>query len=593
MDSDDSDAWRWVDAEGVESSIDEWELVSSLSSGTLPPYTLVWKTGWKTWHPACRVDELSTALPDGMAEPPETPEQDPTQKKPPPPPLERYAAYRARSAARLLSGGKRVGSIAPPPPPPPRFPVGSPPTPPPPPVHRPPMPTFVEPQALSSTATLRPPGAVPPPPRGVPERLSDPGEPEMPTAPRAAATPLPIPGAPQAPIILEAPPPPARPAAKPGRVALPLIAGGLAAVFLLVIVVSAVMLYRQRQKGGATAGGSATASASNELPTSSAPCTSGVSAKKLAAPIYFAIPPYLAEAPGEKTAVGFAAGPREGVGLVVDPTTLAANERFRESSGANLTGVVPLVTGGKLSFQLDSSDDALAFARTINADPSFSVGVKGADFSIARGGNVTPIWPGGGAKRITEPRVASIPDVGHVVTFREGGQSGAIRVGWMDEQGKALTELGTVKVDGSHVGTPMVTANDRDVLVVFAAKATEDSYWRVQLASAPHGENPVQSASFRIPPGGPGAEAISPAAAGLSGGRWLIQWTEGSAGTRQVRAQTLAHDLIPIGDPMTLSPEGANAGQGVVWLQGNTALALFLTKSGKSHELWGAALKCP
>ena len=104
---------------------------------------------------------------------------------------------------------------------------------------------------------------------------------------------------------------------------------------------------------------------------------------------------------------------------------------------------------------------------------------------------------------------------------------------------------------------------------------------------------PGRAVGFRIPPGGPGAEAISPAAVGLSGGRWLVQWTEGSVGNRQVRVQTLAHDLIPVGDPITVSPEGTNAGQGVVWVQGDTALSLFLVKTGSTHELWGAALKCP
>jgi hypothetical protein len=60
-----------------------------------------------------------------------------------------------------------------------------------------------------------------------------------------------------------------------------------------------------------------------------------------------------------------------------------------------------------------------------------------------------------------------------------------------------------------------------------------------------------------------------------------------------VRLQTLGSDLIAVGDPVTLSPEEVNAGQGVVWVRGEKALSLFLVKVTSGHELWGAVLKCP
>ena len=86
---------------------------------------------------------------------------------------------------------------------------------------------------------------------------------------------------------------------------------------------------------------------------------------------------------------------------------------------------------------------------------------------------------------------------------------------------------------------------------------------------------------------------MSPTAASLNGGRYLIQWTEGEAGSRVVRALTLSSDFSPLGEPITLSPPSDNAGQGVLWARGAHAVALFFVRAEKVHELWGATLRCP
>lgn len=596
--------WRWVDPEGVISTVDEWELVASLSSGSLAHYTLVWKPGWKEWLPASQVGELKGAIPAGKAESPVEPELDESAKDPPAPPLDRYNAYRARDAAKMLSAKKRASL---PPPPPPgtaaallgRAP-GAPPAPPA--ARRPPLPTLVEVgAATSATATLRPPAAVPPPPRAVPARISDPGSepaealapeirPEIRGAPilRPPGTPLP-----PAPAPATAPQIPG-PAAKPSSSNVSLVIAGVAVLGALLL--GALVLgyvYRGKLTGPTLANASATStSQTGESTTPTLPCSLAHPAKKLADAIYLAIPPYVG-GNAEKAYVGFAASTNDAVGLEVDLATLATKQRLRQSSAARLTGVVPLTGEGPVRFQLDTVDDVLGFSRTIDAKPSFVVGASNEDFARQSGGATQVLWKGGGGTRLTEPRIAKFDGYGQVVTFRQGGQTGRIRVGWLNEEGKRGSDLGAVEVSASHVGTPMVAANDRAALVAFAAKATPDSYWRVYLASVDPAKSPGPAAGFRIPPGGPGAEAISPGAAGLAGGRWLVQWTEGSSGNRVVRLQTLAHDLIPVGDPIDVSPEGANAGQGVVWLQNGSALSLFLVKSGARHELWGATLKCP
>jgi hypothetical protein len=114
----------------------------------------------------------------------------------------------------------------------------------------------------------------------------------------------------------------------------------------------------------------------------------------------------------------------------------------------------------------------------------------------------------------------------------------------------------------------------------------------VQLAVAKPGALPTKAQAFSLPSGGPGGEAISPTAAPLSGGRWLLQWTEGKAGSRVVRAQTLGADLAPLGDALSLSPQGVEAGQGAVGVAGEHAVATYLVKSATGYELWASSLAC-
>jgi hypothetical protein len=95
-----------------------------------------------------------------------------------------------------------------------------------------------------------------------------------------------------------------------------------------------------------------------------------------------------------------------------------------------------------------------------------------------------------------------------------------------------------------------------------------------------------------LPKGGPGGDAFAPDIAGLPDGRWLMIWTEGPAGSRAIRAQTLAFDFTPLGDPIALSPPAGNFGQGVLGVVENYAGAVFLSKGSTSYELWGSILQC-
>lgn len=318
-------------------------------------------------------------------------------------------------------------------------------------------------------------------------------------------------------------------------------------------------------------------------------------ARRLAEEVYLAVPTLIAPAPdGQLGAVGLAATKEHALGLTVDPASLAVNTVFEQTvTGSVTVGVVPLVRSGVLEFAVDRADANLPAARTIDAEKRFTLAAGTDALSRVIGAATDVVWPRTGKGAITTPRVASVAGTGHAVVVRDGGQEGTVLAGWLTEEGGKLTELLPVKANAALVGTPTVAASAQNVLVAFAAKTAASDPWHVELAAAKTPAVPVEARAFALPPSGPGGEAISPAIETLSDGRFLLQWTEGSAGNRAVRAQTLSAELEPVGEPVTLSAADQNAGQGALWVKGNQALALFLVQKDAAHELWGASLRCP
>jgi hypothetical protein len=72
----------------------------------------------------------------------------------------------------------------------------------------------------------------------------------------------------------------------------------------------------------------------------------------------------------------------------------------------------------------------------------------------------------------------------------------------------------------------------------------------------------------------------------------VLVWTEGSSGSRAIRAQTLAPDLTPLGDPIALSPPAGDFGQGVLGVTEGYTSVVFLSRGKGGYELWGAMLQC-
>ena len=666
----------WLAPDGTQQSGSERALRAALAGGALSATTLVWRKGWNEWLPAQRVAALASSLPppvkretrrDGaLTAPPVAPVSSrripsststrPTAPALRAPPLSvpahstRPSAEPPRPAADPappssfgnLGRGRRPAASSPSA----ARPSG---TPPPPPVRsRSPMPTLSEEQGpVSVTATLRPPGAVPPPARGVPM-------PAFEASPRPAASMTPVPSfgppggkvsAPAPPATLDAPP-----RAEPTTIALgpalepegPLESSGAVrgaplvtpiplpsstsdhapqpapardsllkigrlgldnrsvvmalSAFSGALSVALLALWWSHSRATspvqAEAVSSASAAAPVPAPAPSVPpgCKLSLPAARVAPNIERSVPPYAAKIAGETAlALGIAGSKTKGVGLHVDPNTLDVLSTFEEEGKDTVRGVVPLTRSGSLGFFVDRDDRALRSAHTVDEIPPFTLGVSDAGFSRVVAGSTSLVWPLAADAKITEPRSAALGNFGYGVTFRRGGQSGAILLGFVGSDGAQKSELAEVPSAPKFLGTPMIAGSERGALVAFAGRDTPEANWKLYVSLTQPGAAPSPAQALSA---GEGGSVISPALAALPGDRWLVQWTEGGSGQYHVHVQSFTSELAPIAQSVLVSPKGANAGQGALATFADGALTLFILTTAGHDELWGATLSC-
>ncbi|HVR21022.1 MAG TPA: hypothetical protein VMS65_15025, partial [Polyangiaceae bacterium] len=163
--------WSWIATDGKEVRGEEAELVLDLKNGVLPPTTLVWQKTWLEWLPAHSVAELASAVPKEDLHPPVEPKRSPMALLAPlrpgiaalpktaalpgaPPPVIKGADPSSFGMLGRPRGPSVLG--------PPRTDTAQNTAPP-----RAPMATLGD-EPGEQRATLRPPGAIPPPPRQVP-----------------------------------------------------------------------------------------------------------------------------------------------------------------------------------------------------------------------------------------------------------------------------------------------------------------------------------------------------------------------------------------------------------------------------------------
>ena len=605
----------WLAADGARMSGSGRDLRASLRSGVLRSGTLVWRSGWAEWLPANRVEELASAIAEATATPSSFGSIGPARRSPMP------------------------ASPSSHPPPPPRR-------------ARAAMPTLSEEQSgAPATATLRPPGAVPPPARGVPVpaldssprsvitpipnfgppggRLETPLPAPMPavvnrallteTRPPSLEPPLdstlevtphvpaearrtPVPEGPEARAALKSGTETESAARRPqqesllkiGRIGLDsrTVVMALSALSgaLLVALFGVMALRSPAQNLTAPEKRALPSSAPAVITPKAAACRVALPAAKLASNVERSVPPYVAG--GGKVrglALGIAETKTKGVGLLVDPQTLDVSPLFEEDGKEAVRGVVPLTRSGSPTFFVDRDDRTLRSAHSVDAVPPFTLGVSDEGFSRVVAGSTHLVWQLDPSAKITEPRTALVADYGYGVTFRQGGQSGAVMLGFVASDGEKKSELARIPAAPEFLGTPVIAGSNAGALIAFAGRDAPNAAWKLYVSLTKPG---AETGPARELTAGSGGGAISPAVAALRGDRWLVQWTEGSSAQYHVHVQTFAADLSAIDASIAVSPKGANAGQGTLATFGDGGATLFILTTAGHDELWGATLAC-
>ncbi|MGC4067807.1 MAG: hypothetical protein QM784_24785 [Polyangiaceae bacterium] len=365
---------------------------------------------------------------------------------------------------------------------------------------------------------------------------------------------------------------------------------------------------------------------STRAPEPVAACRIERVAQRVSPRIFMPVAPIAFEgAMASDVAIGFAETPTTAAGITVDPNALSVQFPFREAQTKKIVSVTPLHGGSQTSFVTVREGIELQQARALPGTAYTLFGVTAQGLARQSAGQPPEnVWPLESATAITDPRLAWAIGLGHAITFRQGGQSGTIQLAYLTESGHSLVAPVAVPTDATMLGTPSIglfmpsrtdDAARRDeresgpspsavtptdagslqgtrVFLTFAGRKSENEPWSIYSTTAAWGQAPSETRVFALPEGGPGGDAISPSVASLMDGNWLLQWSEGQSGQRQVRVQLLDAALRPIGKAHTVSPPNSNSGQGLLWTRGSRAVSFFVVSTGKLAELWASSLTC-
>jgi hypothetical protein len=416
--------------------------------------------------------------------------------------------------------------------------------------------------------------------------------PALPSPLPAEPTPPPPPAAPISvapPAARSSAPPPRRPGAQPVPVPISSLMGaggvliGMVVAAFFVGRASAVPAPRLTARPSL---GAVPVLARAALPPPPKPCwmvkQPAMWAPKVSRSIPFEVSPT-----GEATlAIGYARDAKTAMGIEVDLRSGLVEPRFDEKGGAEIERVTPFA---KDAFHVVR--DGEGTLRSSAAVSAFAVGLANGALSLATPPKAapSPLWPLAGDEPLDATGLHPTGGGRHLLVFR---RAKAIWAGVVGADLKPGGELAQVVGSGGAVGKPSAGWNGREVAVIFADRPAADARYEIRIGHGPPGAPPAATAALPLPKGGPGGDAFAPDLAGLPDGRWVLMWTEGAAGSRAVRAQTLAPDFTPLGDPIALSPPAGNYGQGAIGVASGYAATVFLSKGERSYELWGSVLQC-
>lgn len=293
-------------------------------------------------------------------------------------------------------------------------------------------------------------------------------------------------------------------------------------------------------------------------------------------------------------AVGFAARNLTALGFVLDPGTLSPQRSYSKKVGRAIHRVVPLRTGGSISFETNADDPSASVHNplTVPTDPPLRLGTFKNALTIAAEGDAVPeiLWQLPFDVPVEAMRTSAIPGKGFGLVFRA---KDALWLGWVGENRKPAGDLHKIPGTGVKVGAPSIGWNGREALITFANLDRAGAAWNIRMARVPFGQASPPSFEWAVPQGGPGGAAIAPTVLGLDDGRWVVVWTEGKSGSRSVRVQTYDAEMLAVGDAFTVSRPGSNAGQGTAVVGSAGGAVLYLAVVGDQYEVWGAGIDCP
>ena len=290
--------------------------------------------------------------------------------------------------------------------------------------------------------------------------------------------------------------------------------------------------------------------------------------------------------------LGYAADEKTAFGLEINAASGEVVERFSTQTEVDIKRVTPTLGDPGFAVLTNSEGQSLQPLARVPDERPFFIGVQGSSVALSPSLAVAPttLWPLEKEGNAIAARVQIVGDKGYAVLLR---LEKTIWGGFLDRDRKPVGSLTQVAGSGGAVGKkPMSGWNGKQLAVIFSDRPADGERYEMRVGLAPAGAIPASTTVIALPKGGPGGDVFTPDIAGLPDGRWVLVWTEGSSGSRAIRAQTLAPDLTPLGDPIALSPPAGDFGQGVLGVTEGYMSVVFLSRGKGSYELWGAMLQC-
>jgi hypothetical protein len=330
--------------------------------------------------------------------------------------------------------------------------------------------------------------------------------------------------------------------------------------------------------------------------TSSTPCAMGGAPRVIAPKAQIRIG-VEAAASENHLALGFVTGDKDGFAVVLEPASLVALGTAKQHAHESIRHVVPLTGAGKsisIVSDVERKTDKIVGARTVGGNGSFVLGSAEGKLVWGTHASAAPhtLWSLESDGPAEALRAVALEGGGYAVAFRQGA---AVYLGMLNADKTPNGDLVRTAGLGPQIGSPALGASGKTVMMAWADRAATTDPWGVRLLEWKRGEPPGQARSFAIPPGGLGDQAMSPGLAGLSGGRFLLAWTEGPVASHQVRAETLGATGNVLGAPLTISADGVNAGQGqVAVLPDGKGLVVYMgSPVGSTAEVVATPIACP